>query len=422
MRKTITYLLTLIILFTFTACGSENQNGSGNSFLDLAKKEKQEAKEHELSETLIKKDDDSKEHSLENNYTEKELKNALKSEAGKEPTDWFYDDFDLDGNKEAFAVIANKVDEYQNEFGSAYFVDWKGKVIKLPEVGKGYYTTSILTEHDTDGYKFLSLALSAGGSGGTGYLYGVKKDTYYSPQVSGGYYSFTEENNQLNAVVSVLGWDGENKTPDGSGHFWIPCPMTFDESTKEFSVDETKATPPNDNSSLSKKSNGKYPDYISPKNLNQLGKCAFVCTYENQWTFLSSDLYITESIENIGVLDVNENNNEIEFYKIESYNDTSCQTDWVASTGYSPDDFEVSFRMFNYKGNHFYGATEQLIINSYYSDIGLVNIIPRFELSGTLSINRPLSLLPLEEIDWSTIEITKANNGCNLITFELKNK
>lgn len=184
---------------------------------------------------------------LETNFTEEQLKDAVKDKAGKEPTDWFYDDFDLDGNKEAFAIITNKIDEHHNEFDSAYFVNYKGTIKKLPEIGKGYYTSSVLTEHDTDGYKFLSLALSSGGSGGTGYLYGVKRYAYYCPKVSGDYYSFTEENNQLNAVVSVFGWDGENKTPDGSGHFWIPCPMTFNKDTKEFTVDETKAMPPNDN-------------------------------------------------------------------------------------------------------------------------------------------------------------------------------
>lgn len=80
MKKIITYLIASTMLLSFTACNSENQNSSDNSFLDPAKKEEQEAKEHSLSESFIKKDDNSKEDSLEDNYTEEELKNALKSE------------------------------------------------------------------------------------------------------------------------------------------------------------------------------------------------------------------------------------------------------------------------------------------------------------------------------------------------------
>lgn len=55
MKKIITYLIASTMLLSFTACNSENQNSSDNSFLDPAKKEEQEAKEPHYLKVSLKK-------------------------------------------------------------------------------------------------------------------------------------------------------------------------------------------------------------------------------------------------------------------------------------------------------------------------------------------------------------------------------
>lgn len=133
-----------------------------------------------------------------------------------------------------------------------------------------------------------------------------------------------------------------------------------------------------------------------------------MCTYEGEYAFVASNLYIAESLDTIGILNANEKNNRIVFKRIISYDDNSCETHQIAETGYSPSVMsEINFNMFDYSNNIFYGASEQFVIDSYQQNIGLVNLKPKFEITGTLNINRPLNLLPLDEIDWSTIKEKK---------------
>lgn len=81
---------------------------------------------------------------------------------------------------------------------------------------------------------------------------------------------------------------------------------------------------------------------------------------------------------------------------------------------------DIDFNMFDYSNNIFYGVSEQFVIDSYQQNIGLVNLKPKFETTGTFNINTSLNLLPLDKIDWSTIKEKKASNGRNIITFQLK--
>lgn len=396
MKKIITYLIASTMLLSFTACNSENQNSSSSSLYYFSK-EKQNTKEE----------------SSEINYTEEDLKNAVKSEVGKEPTAWFYDDFDLDNKNEAFAIYGEELDE----INTIYFINNNCKASRVKHInGQNHYYSILET---SDGYKFLNEKMSTGGSSGTGFLFGVKEEEFYEPRVSGDYFCFLNEDNKLTATVSTFGWNGKNKTPDGSGHYWIGCPMTFDKNTKEFSVDETKATPPDER--VAGWDSRKYPHYVNSFNLKNLGECAFVCTYEGEYAFVASNLYIAESLDTIGILNANEKNNRIVFKRIISYDDNSCETHQIAETGYSPKVLtDIDFNMFDYSNNIFYGASEQFVIDSYQQNIGLVNLKPKFEITGTLNINRPLNLLPLDKIDWSTIKEKKASNGRNIITFKLK--
>lgn len=69
MKKIITFLIASTMLLAFSACNSKNQNSSSSSLYYFSK-EKQNTKEE----------------SSEINHTEEDLKNAVKSEVGEEPT------------------------------------------------------------------------------------------------------------------------------------------------------------------------------------------------------------------------------------------------------------------------------------------------------------------------------------------------
>lgn len=166
----------------------------------------------------------------------------------------------------------------------------------------------------------------------------------------------------------------------------------------------------------------KYPEAISSSKVNELGECAFVCKYENQWVFNGWNSYIAESLDQVGVVSFNNEKNMVTFREILSYDNNSCKTKEIAQTGYSAKvSDEIDFSMFDYNNHQFYYYDEQLLIDSYHSDIGLLNMKPKFEY-GSMNINRPLSILPLNEIDWSTVKEKKASNGRNIITFKLKNQ
>ena len=196
---------------------------------------------------------------------------------------------------------------------------------------------------------------------------------------------------------------------------WYGSYKTLSESNSD-KEDSTESTTTVENSS-----SNDYPKTISASNLYQLGECAYVSSYEDEWTFLSYNLYIAEDLEDVGVLNINQDKNRVEFRKIESYDDDLCTTtECIASETYFilDDSDQILINMYDYDQNCFYGINEQFIVDTYYSEIGIVNFIPKGTHSAG-NLNRPLSLLPLQEIDWSTVEMKKASNGHSYITFKL---
>ena len=134
-------LFTLALTLTLPACGS-TENGDTRSRETAAAtaqngsqqlvdgQGQQTTKQSESSDTAKDKLDEAlglKEQSPA--LSEDELKEKLEAEAGAAASKWYYDDYDGDGTKEAYAVIDGDEQCYTGEeynIAAIYFVDPAG--------------------------------------------------------------------------------------------------------------------------------------------------------------------------------------------------------------------------------------------------------------------------------------------------------
>lgn len=154
--------------------------------------------------------------------SEDTLKEQVLSKCGNSSLDWYYDDFDGDGNKEAFAM-AYQVDElgYHNIQG-LFYVDAQGTVTDLGTDFWGAYGYGRVVAYNSS-KKFFVFDTNNGGSGSADYLYGVTNGACYSSNLSGSLHGFQVDEN------------GAYTFEDGSAAHERPqIRLTYDESTGDF--------------------------------------------------------------------------------------------------------------------------------------------------------------------------------------------
>ena len=154
--------------------------------------------------------------------SEDTLKEQVLSKCGNSSLDWYYDDFDGDGNKEAFAM-AYQVGElgYHNIQG-LFYVDAQGTVTDLGTDFWGAYGYGRVVAYNSS-KKFFVFDTNNGGSGSADYLYGVTNGACYSSNLSGSLHGFQVDEN------------GAYTFEDGSAAHERPqIRLTYDESTGDF--------------------------------------------------------------------------------------------------------------------------------------------------------------------------------------------
>ena len=153
--------------------------------------------------------------------SEDTLKEQVLSKCGNSPLDWYYDDFDGDGNKEAFAM-AYQDDGIGHEILGLFYVDAQGTVTDLGTDFWGGYGYGRIVAYNSS-KKFFVLDTHNGGSGSTGYLYGVTNGACYSSNLSGSLHGFQVDEN------------GAYTFEDGSAASERPqIRLYYDESTGDF--------------------------------------------------------------------------------------------------------------------------------------------------------------------------------------------
>lgn len=168
--------------------------------------------------------------------TEDEL-HAIFSDAISQDNEiyFFYDDFDNNGEYEAFGITgtADELGGYNNVL--IYYVSSDGDCICLNGNSQqelyGYLTIGGLLS--VDDYKFLLWERSAGGSGSVTFIYGVKAGSAYELEISGEYMLFgtsldSDSNQPEGSVVGFISDFSKGY------HDYVPVYFTYDANLGEF--------------------------------------------------------------------------------------------------------------------------------------------------------------------------------------------
>ena len=154
---------------------------------------------------------------------EERLKTIFEENATDPLREFVYDDFDADGTYEAFAITATDyTPDFVDEFNgvSIWYVNSEGTVSWMGTPEYGYFYGVI----DTGSQKFISWERIAG-SAGRSFIYGVRNQVPYEPQISQRCDFFHQEDGKIFSYRSDF---------SAGYHDYIEITYGFNESTGEF--------------------------------------------------------------------------------------------------------------------------------------------------------------------------------------------
>lgn len=154
--------------------------------------------------------------------SEDTLKEQVLSKCGNSPLDWYYDDFDGDGNKEAFAMAYRDNGMGGHEILGLFYVNAQGTVTDLGTDFWGACGAGRVVAYNSS-KKFFVFDTNNGGSGSTDYLYGVTNGACYSSNLSGSLHGFQVDEN---GAYTFEGGSAAHEHPQ--------IRLTYDESTGDF--------------------------------------------------------------------------------------------------------------------------------------------------------------------------------------------
>lgn len=154
--------------------------------------------------------------------SEDSLKEQVLSKCGNSPLDWCYDDFDGDGNKEAFAMAYQDDGMGGHKILGLFYIDAQGNITDLGTNFWGGRGQCRVVAYNSS-KKFFVMNTDNGGSGVTTYLYSVTNGSCYASSLSGSLHGFQVDEN------------GAYTLEDGSAaHQQSQIRLNYDESTGDF--------------------------------------------------------------------------------------------------------------------------------------------------------------------------------------------
>lgn len=155
--------------------------------------------------------------------SEDSLKEQVLSKCGNSSLDWYYDDFDGDGKKEAFAMAYQVGELGYHNIQSLFYIDAQGNITDLgADFLGGYgYGGEIVTYNSSK--KFLAYDTGNGGSGIYTYLYGVTNGNCYASNLCGSLNKFYVDEN---GAYTFEGGSAAHEHPQ--------IRLNYDESTGDF--------------------------------------------------------------------------------------------------------------------------------------------------------------------------------------------
>ena len=154
--------------------------------------------------------------------SEDTLKEQVLSKCGNSPLDWYYDDFDGDGNKEAFAMAYQDNGMGGHEILGLFYVNAQGTVTDLGTDFWGACGAGRVVAYNSS-KKFFVFDTNNGGSGSADYLYGVTNGACYSSNLSGSLHGFQVDEN---GAYTFEGGSAAHERPQ--------IRLYYDESTGDF--------------------------------------------------------------------------------------------------------------------------------------------------------------------------------------------
>lgn len=163
-------------------------------------------------------------NSVSADTSETGLKTLLQQKMPAKMIYFDYEDYEGTGNFEAFAVCSDNDTGYDYENCQLWYADKAGAVMLIDKLN-GFPLYGVPDDSVTAGkYKFMVWELSAGGSGSTSLIYGVKDGKPYELSISQKYGEFKLWNGKYQGIT------GDQAHADASSIFYF----SFDESTREF--------------------------------------------------------------------------------------------------------------------------------------------------------------------------------------------
>ena len=174
-----------------------------------------------IEEYIQKTSENSSTEAIETMVSEDTLKSNVLAQCSGDQLDWFYDDFNGDGNLEAFAIAGNSSD-FGSEIQGVYYADAQGNVTLIGTTFWGAFGSGRVVDYNGS-KKFFVLNTHNGGSGSIDYLYGVKDGNYYECNLSGSLHGFQVDEN--GAYTFEAGSDAQERPQ---------IRLYYDESTQDF--------------------------------------------------------------------------------------------------------------------------------------------------------------------------------------------
>lgn len=143
---------------------------------------------------------------------------------------WHYDDYDGNGDKEAFAVIISDNDENSRPIEAVYYIDSTGKAQLMNDDLKwSLYISQNGCYRECSGKGFFWFDMGAYGSGWYSAVYSVKDGVPYELDISQNIQGFyQDENNKF--------YTTKDEFLPGGGHLHHDYELIFNGSTQQFSV------------------------------------------------------------------------------------------------------------------------------------------------------------------------------------------
>ncbi len=154
--------------------------------------------------------------------TESELKDIVRKDFGSGWAYWYYDDFNYDGEGEAFVIYGDLLEENYYQDVVILLLTSSGE---CQTVAKHYFMNLFTIENLENERKFLTCEL-IGGSGSVSYIYSVTDEgNAYEPEISG-------------KVQEFRIWNMEPYCTDddysAGYHEYVDMPLYYDKKTGEF--------------------------------------------------------------------------------------------------------------------------------------------------------------------------------------------